>query len=265
MSTIKSHVRLMVAIPETAPERMVEKWALGLITYAEIINQNRKDRLPDETKFQERLATPSSEAYQGFVNPGFISKSDKVAGEITTDQGVNLKNAFEKYAEKLDHVFETVDGIPAKRFKEAVENAKGIYAKRTANRGLPFTGSYLYGLGPATITPLWLVNDSRVEGMLRAGDDVYEGGPTLICRPLVKSGFKAALTQRLIQAGSRILKVGLDPTIMGFQNDRINQLVQGFIDPALGLEPFTTGGLSRVDYIIGPAKALFLEIQVSQV
>lgn len=262
---IRSHVRLMVAIPETAPERMVEKWALGLVTYAEIINQNRKDRLPDETKFQERLATPSSEAYQGFVNPGFISKSDKVAGEITNDQGANLKNAFEKYAEKLDHAFEAVDGVPAKRFKEAVENAKRIYGKRTAQRGLPFTGSYLYGLGPATIAPLWLVNDPTVEGSLRAGDDVYEGGPFMICRPLVKSGLKAALTQRLIQAGSRILKAGLDPMVIAAQNDRINQLVQGFIDPALGLDSFTTGGLSHVDYIIGPANALYLDVQVSQV
>jgi len=263
--SIVSHVRLMVAIPAEAPSGLAEKWALGLKTYAEIINQNRKSRIPDETKFLERLATPSSEGYQGLINPAFVSQSDKSASDITTDQGANLRRVYQKYAGKLDQAFETVDGVPAKRFKDAVERAKGDYAKGTAQRGLPFTGSYLYGIGPATIAARWLVGQSKVVGELRNGDNVQEGGPYRICLANAKANFKAALAQRLIQAGAQILKANLDSTVIAAQNDRINHLVQSQVDPALGITPFATSGVSHVDFIVGDAKALFLEIQVDQI
>jgi hypothetical protein len=255
----------MVAIPSEAPNGLAEKWVLGLKTYAEIINQNRGLRIPDETKFLERLAAPASAGYQGLINPAFISNSDKVAGDITTDQGANLRRAYKKYAGKLDRAFETVDGVPAKRFKEAVERAKGDFSEGFAQRGLPFTGSYLYGLGLAGIAPRWLVGDQKVVGDLRHGDRVLEGGPYQICQTLSRAGFKASLAQRLVQAGAQILKANHDGTVITAQNDRINHLTQSQIDPALGLTPFATGGLSHVDFVLDGAKALLLEIQVDQI
>ena len=47
------------------------------------------------------------------------------------------------------------------------------------------------------------------------------------------------------------------------QNDITNSLVQGFVNHSLHLEPFTTGGLSHVDY--GPVTGVFeLDILVTQ-
>ncbi|MBI4834966.1 MAG: hypothetical protein HY811_10360, partial [Planctomycetes bacterium] len=44
-----------------------------------------------------------------------------------------------------------------------------------------------------------------------------------------------------------------------------NGIIQGFVDPALGLDSFTTGGLSHMDYILDGEKRLWLDVQVSQV
>ena len=60
------------------------------------------------------------------------------------------------------------------------------------------------------------------------------------------------------------MKRNYDTAVMAAQNARINHLVQNLIDPALGLTPFATGGLSHVDYILEDDQ-LFLDIQVDQI
>jgi hypothetical protein len=175
-----------------------------------------------------------------------------------------LKRAFKLYNRKLDKAFATEDGIPAKRFKESVDDAQGDFSKGFAERTLPLTGDRLGGRGPAAIAALWLVGDTRVEQYLRGGDSVMEGGPYKICLQDLESTFKAALTGKIIQAGADIIKMERDPATMARQNGLMNRLVQSLIDPALGLTPFATGGLSHVDFIIDNDE-LYLDIQVDQI
>ncbi|MBI4834410.1 MAG: hypothetical protein HY811_06300, partial [Planctomycetes bacterium] len=75
----------------------------------------------------------------------------------------------------------------------------------------------------------------------------------------------AALEHRLVQAGANIVKNNYDAAVIAEQNTITNRIVQGFVDPSLGLEYFTTAGITHVDLILDASKRLRLDVQVSQV
>ena len=259
-----SHVKLQVLEPQEAGEEMVTKWVENLKANAERLNEMRKAIVKDEETFQRLFAGASQKLWPGFINPAYLSKSGLDSDQIIEGRLKNLKEAFELYSGKLDAAFATVDGVPAKRFKEAVERAREAFSKGIAKRTLPLTGDRRAGRGPAAIAALWLVGDNRVEEYLRAGDDVLEGGPYEICSPRMAPVFKAGLTGRIIQAGAFIIKRDRNPVEIAKQNDQINNLVQSFLDPGLGLNPFAAGGPSHVDFILDHGE-LYLEIQIDKV
>ena len=261
---ILSHVQLVVLRPLVAPQRMVDQWADGLKTNAERVNQKRKAVIGNDTNFQSKLASPSNQEFAPFVNPGFVSRAGLSNSEIIDKHKDNLKQAFDKYNDKLDFVFETVEGVFAKRYKDRVDLTTGSFSKGVAKRTLPFTGIKVEGRGPAAIAGLWLVDDPMAERLIRGGDNVLEGGPFLITYDDTKAALKAALTQRITQAGNAIIRSDYAAPVFTAQNDLTNKVVQGLVDPALGIEAFATGGASRVDFI-RINNDLFLEIQVSVV
>jgi len=262
--SIVSHVKLQVLEPQQAGEEMVTKWLENLKANAERLNEMRKAIVKDEESFQRLFAGASQKLWPAFINPAYLSKSGLDADQIIEGRLKNLKEAFELYSGKLDAAFATVDGIPAKRFKEAVERAREAFSKGIAKRTLPMTGDRRAGRGPAAIAAYWLVDDNRVEEYLRAGDDVLQGGPIRVCLPRTEAVFKTALTGRIIQAGAFIIKRERNAAEITKQNDQINHLVQSLVDPGLGLTPFATGGLSHVDFIVDHGE-LYLEIQVDQI
>jgi len=262
--SIVSHVRLVVLRPEEAGEGVVTKWAENLKANAERLNQMRKDIIKTEEDFLKLIAAESHPRWVQFVNPGFHSKSGADSAEIKGSHLANLKRAFRLFNRKLEKAFATEDGIPAKRFKEAVDEAKGDFSRGFAERTLPLTGDRLGGRGPAAIAGLWLVGDNRTDQYLRGGDDVLEGGAYKVVTQDSEPAFKAAITGRIIQAGADIIKMERAAATMARQNDLINHLVQNFVDPGLGLMPFATGALSHVDFIIADDE-LYLDIQVSTV
>jgi hypothetical protein len=210
------------------------------------------------------MADASEQRYRGYPNPAFLSKHGLNAEDITSNQAANLKRSYEKYNTAWQYMFETVDGVPAKRYKDKIARSKIAYGKGVAARTLPFTGFKDEGRGPVSIAGLWLTGDQSVLRDLRSGDRVDEGGPILICSALDRSSFKAMLTGRLIQAGAVILKANLTDTVIAAHNAQTNHLVQSLVDPGLGLVPFATGGLSHVNFT-KENRHLFLEIQVDQI
>jgi hypothetical protein len=221
-------------------------------------------RIPDMKRFVERLGQPSHDGYAPSLNPAFVNKSGQGHDDIQASQASNIKLSYEKYRAKLEFMFGTVDGIPAKRFKEMVEQMKGVYGLGAIARTLPFTGTKIEGRGPAPLASMWLVNDLTVLDQIRAADKVLEGGPTRVCSAETVPDFRVMLNQRLIQAGASIVKRNFDAAAFAAQNARINHMVQSLVDPGLGLTPFATGGLSHVDYIMEHDQ-LFLDIQVNQI
>lgn len=262
--TVISHVKLLVEFPSEAAQRVVNQWAEALKLNAERINEKRLSRVPNENVFQNRLAAPSSIGYQPMINPTFVSRAGNDSDGVITNQAANFMRSFKKYTRAWEHMFQTVDGIPAKRFKELIDLAKQDFSEGIAARTLPFTGTKIEGRGPAAIAPLWLTGSPTTEDQLRAGDTVLEGGPVRICPQTKKPGLKAMLTQRLVQAGARIVKAKFDPALIAAQNQLTAEQVQGFVDPALDLIPFVAGGDSMVDYILEQNKLLYLEIKVSK-
>jgi hypothetical protein len=244
--------------------RVVETWARTLKNESDDIYAKMLERIPDLQRFVERMAQPAHDGFRPFVNPAFVNKSGQGYDDIETAQIANLKRSYEKYADKLAFLFETVDGVTAKRFKDLVDRMKQAYGKGVTERVLPFTGTKIEGRGCAPIAGYWLVNDLRVNDYLRASDHVLEGGPFRVCTLQVAPSFKAALMGRLMQAGASIVKAENNPLTIADQNGRINHLVQSNVDPGLGLIPFATGALSHVDYILEDNQ-LFLDVQVSQI
>lgn len=263
MAKIVSHVRLMVLVYDKAPDSIVDKWVEGFEANAERINKNRKAILNNELAFSARVANISSRAYANSLNPNFISKSGQNAKDIIARQSANLKTSFEKYQDSLDYAFETVDGVPGKRFKDRVKKRKKHFAERIAKKVLPYTGCKPGQAGLIQIAGKWLTDDPTVEGILRGGDDIQEGGPLLITTKDVAPTLKATLAGRLQQAGIAMTDSNNDPAILKSQNDRTNALVQRFVDSTLALVPFTTDGASHIDFIVVEGR-LFLDIQVSQ-
>jgi len=259
---VVSYVRLMTALPSTVVDRIVESWARTLKAEAESIYEKLTSRIPDAKRFQEVLVGASSQGFLPYINPAFISRSGKGERVIKSGQIANLKRSFERYRKKLGWIFESVDGIPAKRYKELVDLKKDDFRAGLASRTIAFTGTKIEGLGPASIAVLWLVKDLTVEGKLRPGDDM-KGGPFLITLREDVPNLKATLQSRLGQAGANIVKADYAEPVMQAENDHTNRIVQKFVDPALNIVSFATGGASHVDYLLSEATQLFLEIKIT--
>lgn len=263
--SIVSEVRLITDYRPEAPDRAKQQWLNSLLANAQSINDKRKARIPDSTAFVSLIAQPSMKGYSSVLNPAFHSKSGLSAAQITANQGANIKTAFEKYQAKLDFLFETVDGVPAKRYKDLINQAADAYSKGVASRTLPFTGCKIEGIGLTAIATRWLTADVTTEGFLRGGDSVLAGGPYLICPPAKKPGLKAMLNQRLIQAGANIVKSAYSTAVMTAENQLTAEQIQGFVDPGLDIIPFVGGSPdSHVDYVVLPDGQLYLSIKVSK-
>lgn len=264
MSTIVSRVVLMVGDPIEAPDRIGQKWVDGLKTNAARIYENLLGRIPDAIKYQERIAEPSNREFNRLIDPGFVSRRSLSKSDIVTKHGKNIREGYQKFVRNLGYIFETIDGETAKRFKDKVERSKTNLLEELARRVILFGGIKREGRGPAVIAAGWLTNDHRILDWLRQGDRVEIGTAFQITRDQDRSALKAALVERLIQAGVALVRSEFSPTVLTEQNTWTNRIVQGFVDPALGVDPFTSGGLSHLDYIIQGNK-LFLEVQVSRV
>lgn len=261
---IVSHVKLLVIEPVTAPSRIVEQWAEILKANAQRINEKRLQRIPDLAAFVDRLAALSSSGYAGVIDPTLVTRSGLKRRDIVSRQYAKLREAYANYRQKLEDTFATKDGVTAKEFKRLVDRAKDLFAKGVSRWTLPQTGTRAEELGPAPIAAGWLINDRKVIQRLRADDKILEGGPFLITTAEKAPTLKTALTQRLTQSGVVIMQSTFDPATMTDHNTLTNSIVQGFVNPALGIDPFVTGGTSHVDFIRESNK-LFLDVQVSRV
>jgi hypothetical protein len=257
-------VKLSIQIPSGAPERVAEKWAQGLTARAQKVNEGRKARIPDGERYTQRLSGPSAKAFDGVINPAFVSRSGNDATDLTTNQRARVyePESYQKYQRQLDFMFETVDGVPAKRYIDQVEKSKADYAAGIAKL-LMLTGSRIEGRGITALAGLWLTGDPTTEGELRGADEIITGGPYLICPQTKKPGLKAMLAQRLLQAGLNIINSDFNAAVMAKQNQLINEQVQGFVDPALDLIPFVAAGDSHVDFIVDKG-IHYLEIKISK-
>lgn len=266
MPAVISEIRLMIMSPEagTMLDWAVEQWVESCQLNAERINAKRKAKIPNADVFSAKLAGASSKVYRQVLNPNFVSRKGLDAREIANRQGENLKNAYEKYNQGLNYAFETVDDETAKRYKDRVAKGKAHYKKGAGYKVNPFAGSRIYERGIMTLAGEWLTADPQVAGHLRPADKLVTGAPIMICRIEARSSLRVVLAGRLQQAGATIVDSTYDQTEIKKQNNITNQLVNGLVDPALGLVKFTTGGASCVDFVKDKQALSHLHIKVSK-
>jgi hypothetical protein len=199
---------------------------------AVLINLNRRTSVPNEAKFQTKLAAPSGLEWADMVATDCISKGELTSDEIKTAQMKNIMESYAKWSRGLDLAYQTVDGIEAKRFKEAVEKKAIHWAKGMGRTTLRFTGDKVRGRSVAPITGYWLTGDKRVEEMLRGGDTITAGGPLNVAKEGMRSALKAGIIQKLIQSGVLIVRSANDPLVIQKQNEVLNEYLKGIQDPA---------------------------------
>ncbi len=260
---IVSHVIILVPHLTEVPQRIVDTWNQRLKGSAERIKHGIKTRVPDGERFSARVAETAQLGYKDFVNKDFRSRSGLSRDQITARYHEKLSHSYEKYKDGVDHIYETVDGEPAKRFKDRVDKASKHYSKGAGKTVLCFAGTRLEGRGPAPKAAAWLTADGKILGDIAAADEILEGGPFSITTRSKRPSLRTLLNQRLIQAGVVIIDCKNNRPIMKEQNDLTNELVQGFVDAALNLAEFKTGGDSHVDYLVKTG-LMYLDIQISQ-
>ncbi len=236
-----------IVVPATVEPAgdMPDKWAEGLTTNAERINDRRIAKVPDSGSFNSKVAAPSSVGFAPMIDPTFVSKKGKTADNVTRSQYKNLAAGFNKWNDKLALQFATVDGVVAKRFKDQVNNSKNNWADAVARKTLRATGDKIRGtfLGQSLF---WMTGDNLANQMTNSLT-VVGGAPDNFTAAGLRSAFKAAGMQLLTQALILILDADFLAAEIAAQNDKLVALANGMSDALY--KPFVEGG--------GPTDSLF--------
>jgi len=249
-----------------APLRSMEQWSEVMGLNAPRIHAKRKQAVPTEQSFADKIADPSSVGYQEIITGITTTRKGRTQQMIYNAQRKKLREAFKHWTQKLDYMFATVDDVVAKRFKEAVTAAQNLWGAGAAAGPLRATGTRLEGIGASVIAAYWLTKHKKAVGSIRTGtDQVVSGSPYTVCPPLLRNTFVSALTQNLIFALIVAQQSALDPAILAELNTRLNHIAQRFVDPGLGLVPFAPGGNSHLDIINDPTLGEMVSVKVSQI
>ncbi|MEW6025686.1 MAG: hypothetical protein AB1599_00115 [Planctomycetota bacterium] len=227
------HFELKLYVPESAEPAgdMPDRWAEGLKRAAEIMNDRRQAKIPDDATFIKDIATPSTKGYGPYVPPGFISKSDRTDSGIRGTHAKNIVTAYSKWNEKINDVFATKDGVVARDFKARVDNAKDRWALKVMAKTLRLTGDRIRGRGVAPIAAFYLVGDERAQGWISSGD-FADGMPYDIAKSRQRVALKAAVQQRIIQGGLMVINQDFKPEALQEENLVNTELLNGMRDPA---------------------------------
>lgn len=243
-------------------ERMSEQWMDFLKESAPDLYAKLLESVSNWKDFQDKIGVVSHEEWVGYVNPAYKSKRGRNATDIINMHLEKIKEAYDKWAEKLAYIFETVDGVEAKRFRDFVDSARDRWVTGVTRSTLRFTGDKVRGRGVAPWAGYFLTDDKRAIGMMPPGAQVIQGGPVNVARNGLRPALKSGLTQKLIQAGVLISASKYDAAVVQEQNTIINDLIKGMQSGALiDFQPTVDPAKSYCLYIV-EGNSMRLEIQV---
>lgn len=216
------------------------KWASGLVHNATIINERRIAKLGDEGTFNALVATPSSAGFAPMIDAAFVSKSGRNQANIVRAHYKNLSTGFNKYNDKLDLMFATVDGVPAKRFVDQVNNSKDNWATRAGAKTLRSTGDRIRGLLLPQVIH-WMVADPRASQMTNAMT-IIAGAPYNFVAEGLLTAFKAGFMGKLTHALMTILNADYNAAEILAQNTELAAFCTAL--EAATVKPFVAGGVA---------------------
>ena len=261
MGKVVSYMKALVLAEAKVSEWAKQQWVESSQLNAVRTDEKRRYKVPDQPRYTTKVAEASVKIWHKFLDPNFVSKHDVKAKDIIIKHAQKIGSSYHKWDENLKRAYQTVDGIPAKAFKEKVANSAEYYAQK-ASLPLRLTGEKARWPGIAVIVPKWLTGDPHFEGLM--GSILTSNGPAvnIVAGRLVRV-FRSALEQLLVQSGVLILNQECQADIIAEENERINRLVNGFCDSAKFVG-FTTGGESRCDFIMDESMGLGIEVQISE-
>jgi len=243
-------------------DSMSEGWAEALKNAAPKLYARLREAVPDWEKFQQKIADVSNQEWKGLLNPSFRSKSERNITDISNMHLEKLKESFENWDAKIAYLFETVDGVEAKRYKERIDNAKDLWVKGVIRSTLRFTGDKVRGRGVAPWAAYFLVDDKRAIGMMPPGAQVLQGGPVNVTRVGLRTVLKSGLMHMLVQAGVLIASAKYDPAVVLEQNTRLNDFINGLQSATyVAFQPTVDPAKSYCLYIVD-GNSMRLEMQV---
>jgi len=238
---IKLDIKITVPVSVEPAGDMPDKWADGLTTNAERINDRRQEKIPDEGTFQSLVAVPSSNKYSPMIDSAFISERGRNQANIIRAQYKNLANSFDDWNTKLALAFATVDGVVAKRFKDQVNNSKDRWATAVADKTLRATGDKIRGL-ILTQALFWMTGDYRANQMTNYME-IVSGAPYDFTYAGARSAFKAGLMGLLMSGLTSILDADFLAAEITAQNTKINLFCNTLKDFAVApVKGFVPGG-----------------------
>lgn len=226
----KFELKLYVPVHWEVAGDMPDRWANGLKNAAEVMNDRRQAKVPDDGTYISNVAIPANQGFSPFVTPGFVSKSDRTSDAIKATHAKNITTAFDRWNDKINEAFATVGDVVAKEFKARIDASKDRWAKRIGEKALRFTGDKIRGLGVAPITAYYLVGDTRAKSWVQPSD-MADGEPYNIAKDRQRVALKAAIQQRLIQGGLLVVNQELQPAAITAENTVNAQLLDGMRDP----------------------------------
>ncbi|MBI5780035.1 MAG: hypothetical protein HZA49_11365 [Planctomycetes bacterium] len=227
----KFELKLYVPATWEVSGDMPVRWRDNLKNAAPYMFDHLTAKIPDDGTFINQMATPANKAYRGLLNPAFVSRHGRTADGIGNAHAKNMGKRFSKWLANLSKSFAEVDGVPAKAFKDKIDNSIDNWAKEVADKTIRLTGDKIRGRGAAPIVSFYLAGDERAGGWIQPGD-FADGAPYNITSELERNSLKAAIQQRLIQGGMMVINSEYqDPAIV--EQNTINAgLLTKLRDPA---------------------------------
>jgi hypothetical protein len=238
-----------------------EQWKEAMILNLSRINQKRKRKIPDQPRYEDKIAGSSVKTWSNFIDPDFISRAGLNKSNIVAKHAKAISKGYHKWAKHLDDAFATVDGVEGKKFKESILDAVERYAEN-ARLAMGLTGDKVRGYGCIVVITFWLANDPRIPGMIGPADKT-DGKPVDIIRPGLLVPFKAGMVPLLTQGGTMISHSKFSPDVIAYENIRNNDFLSGLQD-SVKYEKFTPGGASHCDWRTDIDLGLCLELQISE-
>jgi hypothetical protein len=207
------------------PADLTANWQDGTLGKAGKMIANINVRVPDESAYVARLATPAITEFAGVLDGAYVSKRQVPNAVSLAKRVAKLNAGYAKWRAGLDAMFATEGGVTAKRFKDTIISKTDNWAKNFAAFGMPFVGAKKLstGKGPAIFIGMFLTNDRRALTIIPAGWTI--GTPTDICLPGQENRYLALLTGLLTQMMQFAVVSNFDAAVLTIANDK---LVQGF-------------------------------------
>ncbi len=187
-------------------QKMSTKWRRGCLRAAAHINQDRKASVGTKEEFKEKIAKPLMRSALAYLGPMFKYKYGPYADAMMKNYRQELFHSAGKYFSKLDKVYETVNGIKAKRYKEAIDRKSSSYLSCAGRFLFPLTVAEYPQKSVVSLAALALGGYPKIQKrFLKETDKLLTGNSVRITTPKMTGRFKRALNAQIIKYGSRIL------------------------------------------------------------